>query len=117
MLAESLFPGWFLLGQQEGAAPWYVNVFPFALIALMFYLLMIRPEQRKRAQLTQMLSNLKKNDHVITVGGIHGVVVNTAKESDEVTIRVDENTNTRLRVSRSAISRVVSEGEESKESE
>jgi preprotein translocase subunit YajC len=90
---------WFLSG------PWV----PFLIIGLMFYLLLIRPEQRKRAQMSQMLGGLKKNDHVVTVGGIHGVVVNAAKDSEEVTIRVDENNNTRLRVLRSAISRVVRE--------
>jgi preprotein translocase subunit YajC len=49
-----------------------------------------------------MLENLKKNDRVITVGGIYGVVVNVAKGSEDITIRVDDGNNTRLRVVRSA---------------
>ncbi len=64
-----------------------------------------------------MQSNLKKNDHVITIGGILGVVVNAQPGSDEVTLRVDENT--RIRVLRSSISRVQSSeksAEENKES-
>lgn len=83
--------------------PWI----PFAIIGVMFYFLLIRPERKKRKDLTNLLDSLKKNDRIITIGGIHGVVVNVAKDSDEVTIRVDEGTNTKLRVSRSAISRVV----------
>ena len=112
---------WILLAQDvgEGAPlPWYLNGpwIPFLLIGVMFYLLMIRPEQRKRAQMADMLGGLKKNDRVVTIGGIHGIVVNASAESDEVTIRVDENNNTRLRVLRSAISRV-DEGGESEETE
>ncbi len=83
------------------------NVFPFLMIAVLFYLLMIRPERRKRAELAGMLQNLKKNDRVVTIGGIYGTVVMTSKDSDEVTIKVDENTNTKLRLQRSAIARVL----------
>jgi preprotein translocase subunit YajC len=83
--------------------PWI----PFAIIGVMFYFLLIRPERKKRKDLTNLLGNLKKNDRIVTIGGIHGVVINVVSESDEVTIRVDEGTNTKLRVSRSAISRVV----------
>jgi len=103
-----------LLAQQEGKQapvegpslldlPWI----PFAIIGVMFYFLLIRPERKKRQDLTSLLDSLKKNDRVVTIGGIHGVVVNVMKDSEEVTIRVDEGSNTKLRVSRSAISRVI----------
>ena len=87
--------------------PW----FPFIVIGLLFYLLLIRPERRKKAEMSQMLNNVKKNDHVLTIGGIYGVVVNAAKGSEDITIRVDDSNNTRVRVLRSAISRVTSLGE------
>ncbi len=91
-----------LLAQANGAsAPGWDMWIPF-------YLLLIRPERQKRAEVTKMLNNLKKNDRVVTAGGIIGVVVNVTPNSEEVTIRVDEGTNTRLRVLRSAISRVQS---------
>ena len=47
-----------------------------------------------------MISSLKKNDHVVTVGGIHGVVTNVNRDGEEVTvtIKVDEATNTKLRI-------------------
>ena len=82
---------------------------PFVAIFFLFYFLMIRPERRKRAEMSVMLENLKKNDRVVTIGGIHGVVVNVQKGSNDVTIRVDESRDTKLRVSRSAISRVLSD--------
>lgn len=90
-------------GQSFGTSMWV----PFAVIGVMFYFLLIRPERKKRRQLTNLLDSLKKNDRIVTIGGIHGVVVNVTKDSDEVSIRVDEGTNTKLKVTRSAISRVI----------
>jgi preprotein translocase subunit YajC len=94
--------------------PW----FPFIVIGVLFYFLLIRPERRKRGETSQMLDNLKKNDHVVTIGGIYGVVLNAQKGSEDITIRVDDGNNTKLRVLRSAISRVIStgDGDDKKES-
>jgi preprotein translocase subunit YajC len=83
-------------------------LWPIVIIGILFYFMLIRPEKRKQADVTRMQQGLKKNDRVVTIGGIIGVVVNTQQGSEEVTIRVDENTNTRLRVVRSAVSRVLS---------
>ena len=80
---------------------------PFIIIGILFYMMLLRPEKKKRAEMDRMLKNIKKNDRIVTIGGIHGTVVNTTKESDEVTIKVDEASNTKLKVNRSAISRVV----------
>ena len=91
------------LVEQLFSGPWV----PLIIVFLLFYVLMIRPERRKRAELADMLKNLKKNDRVVTIGGVFGTVVNVQNNLDEVTIRVDDNTNTRLRVQRSAIARVV----------
>ena len=54
-----------------------------------------------------MLAAVKKNDRVITAGGIYGVVTNVNAEADEVTVKVDETTNTKLRVTLSSVSRVL----------
>jgi preprotein translocase subunit YajC len=81
-------------------------ILPFALIGIVFYLMLMRPEQRKRKQQQDLLSNLKKNDRVVTIGGIAGTVVNAPQGSTFVTIRVDDSNNTRLRILRTAISRV-----------
>jgi preprotein translocase subunit YajC len=94
--------------------PWL----PFIVIGVLFYMMLIRPERRKRAEMSALLENLKKNDHVVTIGGIYGVVVNAPKGSADITLRVDDGNNTKLRVLRSAVSRVVSadDGEEKKDS-
>ena len=51
---------------------------------------------------------MKKNDRVVTIGGIYGVVMNVHREADEVTLKVDETTNTKLRVTLSSIARIIS---------
>jgi preprotein translocase subunit YajC len=79
---------------------------PMVMIGIVFYLMLMRPEQRKRKELEQLLSNIKKNDKIILASGICGTVVNAAPKSVYVTIRVDDSTNTKLRVLRSAIARV-----------
>ena len=101
-----------------GGAPPIYAFLPWILIGVLFYVMIIRPQNRKQAELKSMLGSLKKNDRVITAGGIHGTIVNAPQDSDDVTIKVDENTNTRLRVQRSSISRVITsdsptEGKES----
>lgn len=78
-------------------------------LILVFYFLLIRPERKERARRQAMLQALKKNDRVLTVGGIYGVVTNVHREANEVTLRVDDATNTRIRCTLSAIAQVLGE--------
>jgi preprotein translocase subunit YajC len=106
---------WMLFAQAaEGETPPATNPLISVLtiwlpIGLLFYFLLIRPQSKEKAKRTDMISQLKENDRVVTVGGIYGVVTNVHREADEVTIRVDEKNNTRLRVTLGAISRVLIE--------
>jgi preprotein translocase subunit YajC len=83
-----------------------------AVIMALFYFMLIRPQKRKEQEMQNMVRNLKENDRVVTIGGIHGVVTNVQRDQDRVTIRVDETTGAKLKVNMSAIARVVT-GEES----
>ncbi|HZZ27868.1 MAG TPA: preprotein translocase subunit YajC [Pirellulales bacterium] len=87
-------------------------MFPLILIFVLFYFLMMRPEKRKQADHKALLEALKKNDRVVTIGGIYGVVANVQRDADRVTIKVDETTNTKLDVTFGAIARVVVEQSE-----
>jgi preprotein translocase subunit YajC len=82
---------------------------PFLVIGMLFYFLMIRPERRMRQEKDKMLDSLNKDDQIVTIGGLWGVVVNASKGSEYVTIRVDEGNGTKLRILRSAISRVITD--------
>ncbi len=111
---NTLFAIGLLAAEGGGGSP--LSILPSILIIFMLlYFFFIRPESKKRAQHEEMLKQLKKNDRVITAGGIHGTVVGISPEKDEVVLRVDENNNTRIRVSRGFILRVIQE-EESKDS-
>ncbi len=76
-------------------------------IVFLFYWLMIRPQRKEQARREAMLGALKKNDRVIAAGGIFGVVANVHAEANEVTIKVDEASNTKLRVTLSSIIQVL----------
>ena len=58
-------------------------------ILLIFYFLLIRPQQKERQTHQKMLAGLNKNDEIVTSSGIHGTVVNVKEKT--VIVRVDEN--------------------------
>ena len=62
-----------------------------------------------------LLEALKKNDRVLTSGGIIGVIANIREKDDEIVLKVDENSNVRLRLTRSSIVRVLSEKDVAKD--
>jgi preprotein translocase subunit YajC len=78
----------------------------------LMYFMMIRPQKRKEQAFRKLVSDLKENDHVVTIGGIHGVVTNVQRDAERVTIRVDESTGAKLRVSASAIARVATDDDD-----
>ena len=115
ILNSSLWAHMILLAQQEGAPPSGGLFSPLRIftlwmpMGLLFYFLLIRPQGREKANRQNLLESLKKNDRVVTIGGIYGVVINVQRDSDEVTIKVDEATNTKLRVTRGSIARVLAD--------
>jgi len=80
---------------------------------LFFYFFIFRAKKTQDKKRTSMLDQLKPGDRVQTIGGILGTVI---KASDsEVTLKVDETSNTKLRFARSAIHRVLGDEVEAKE--
>lgn len=64
-------------------------IIPYLIIFLIFWFLVIKPQKDKQKEHKNMLADLKKNDDVVTVGGVHGTVV-LVKETT-VVLRVDDN--------------------------
>ncbi len=75
----------------------------------LFYFLILRPQKNKERTFRSMISNLKEKDRVVTIGGIHGVVTNVGRDSETVTVRIDESSGTKIRIGTSAIARVVTD--------
>ena len=84
---------------------------PIAGLFFLYYFIVLAPERRRKREDAMMKSTLKKNDRIITIGGIHGTVVAAPADSSVVTIRIDENGTTRVKINRSAIATIVSEKE------
>ncbi|MBN1346498.1 MAG: preprotein translocase subunit YajC [Phycisphaerae bacterium] len=72
-----------------------------------FWIITMRGSSRDKKQRQAMLDNLGKSDKVLTIGGIVGTVV--AVKGDEVVVKVDEGSNTKLTFTRSAIQKVLSD--------
>ncbi len=96
--------GLFLL-QQTAANPTgqlLSTVVTFGLVFVIFYFLIIRPQNKKQKEMQQMIAGVKKGDKIITIGGIHGVIA--AVKDTTVVVKVDDAT--RIEFSKSAIASV-----------
>lgn len=81
------------------------QILTFGLMFGVLYFLLIRPQQKRQRERTQLLSSIKKGDRVITIGGLHGTIVDLTDE--KVTLKVGENS--RLVFERSAINAITDE--------
>jgi preprotein translocase subunit YajC len=95
-------------GAQGGSSSMLTMLGTFALIIVIFYFLIIRPQRKKQRETQSMLSNIRKGDRVSTVGGIRGTV-HAVKEST-VVLKVDDNT--KIEFNKSAVSTVLERREE-----
>ncbi|MFL6728429.1 MAG: preprotein translocase subunit YajC [Sphingomicrobium sp.] len=87
-----------------GFAAILFQTFPFILIFIVFYMLMIRPQQRRMKEHQAAINAVKKGDEVITGGGIRGRVTKVTDEDAEVEIAQ----GVKIRVIKSTLSHVVS---------
>ena len=94
----------------QPAAPFYMQMFPFILMIVVFYFILIRPQQKKAKQHQELLKQVKAGDKVLTSSGIIGTVI-TVKEKT-VSIR---SADTKLEILKSAISDVTERAGESSE--
>ena len=104
-------------GDQTPAQPGsgLLPLMSIGIIFVLFYVFMIRgPMKRQEQDRQSLLGNLKKNDEVVTSGGLIGIVANIS-DDDEVTLKVDESSNVRIRVLKSGILRNLSREKLAKE--
>jgi preprotein translocase subunit YajC len=86
---------------------------PLVLIFVVFYFLLIRPQQKKAKDHKAMLGQLRRGDKVVTGGGIIGTVARVLPNDEEIAVDIAENV--RIKVLRSTISAVVSRTEPAKD--
>lgn len=83
-----------------------IQFLPFILLFVVMYMILFRGPRKKQQQHKQMMQALAKSDRVQTIGGIIGTVVDI--KDDEITLKIDESNNTKMKILRSAISRNLS---------
>jgi preprotein translocase subunit YajC len=91
-------------GEGQGGGILQSPIPLFVAMAVLFYFMLLRPARQQEKQRQTMIEAVKKNDEVVTSGGIIGTVVSIKKDKDEAVI---ESGNTRLRVRKSSIAQVL----------
>lgn len=89
-----------LLQAQAGGNNWYSLVLMGGIFVVMYFF-MIRPQQKKAKDQQKFVDTLKEGDQVVTIGGLHGKIV----ETTEKTVTIDAGRGTRLVFEKTAISR------------
>jgi len=92
----------------EGGGGLISTLIMFGAIFLIFYFMIIRPQQKRAKEKEKMLSNLEKGDKVLTSGGIHGIIAGL----EEKTALLQVSDNVKLKVERSAITTVLAKKSE-----
>jgi preprotein translocase subunit YajC len=93
--------------QGEGGGGLVSTIIMFGAIFLIFYFMIIRPQQKRAKDREKLLSNIQKGDKVVTSGGLHGVVAGI----DEKTVLLQVGDNIKLKFERTAIATVISSKE------
>ncbi len=89
------------------------SIFTFILpmmLALLVMMMLMRPRKTDTKH-KERLKELKKNDRVVTAGGILGTVISMREDTNYVTLRIDESTNTKLQILKSSIVKVIDDEE------
>ena len=89
-------------GNARGPKPFDpMFMITMGLMCVVFYFLLFRGPRKKQQKHKKMVQSMQKNDRILTVGGIYGTVVDI--KDNEITIKIDESNNTKMRISRNAI--------------
>jgi preprotein translocase subunit YajC len=96
-----------LLAQDAGGGS-FLTMLPFLLPMLFFfYFLIIMPQQQQEKKRRAMLEKLKKNDKVLTTGGLYATVISVDGSHDRVVLRVDDERNVKMTFTMSSVARVL----------
>jgi preprotein translocase subunit YajC len=107
-IAYALGQGGSASGQGAGG---FSSLIPLILMFVIFYFLLIRPQQKKSKDHREMLSRLKKGDRIITSGGLHGRITAVS----ETTMTVEIADKVRVKIARSNVGQILQSSSQSQE--
>jgi preprotein translocase subunit YajC len=99
-IAYAMGQGGSATGQGAGG---FASLIPIILMFVIFYFLLIRPQQKKAKEHREMVSHLKKGDRIVTSGGLHGRVTAVS----ETTMTVEIADKVRVKIARGNVSQVL----------
>lgn len=102
MLALAPVP---VIAQESGNL---LSFLPLILIVVVFYFLLIRPQQKRARTQRELISSLEVSDRVVTIGGIYG----TIRSVDDDIVRLEVSSGTTITIAKHAVSRKVNELEQ-----
>ena len=98
------------MGQSGGAAGQgaggFSSLIPIILMFVIFYFLLIRPQQKKTKEHREMINRLKKGDRIITSGGLHGRITGVS----DTTATVEIADKVRVKIARGNVAQVIQSG-------
>ncbi len=95
-----------LFAQQDGSGAAMLPLYVLGFLAITYFLL-LRPQRQQEQKRRAMIDALKKNDKVVTSGGIYGTVTSVDAAADRVVIRIDDEKGVKVTLARSSVTRVV----------
>ncbi len=96
-------------GAQNAQGSMWSTLIMIVLLILIFWLFFIRPQSKKNKEMQKFRENLKKGDHIVTIGGIHGKIA----DIDGNTVIIETEGQGKLRIEKSAIQQYSSTNKES----
>ena len=96
-------------GGLGGGSDLIMSLAPLVLIFAVFYFLLIRPQQKKMKEHREMLSNVRRNDRIVTNGGLVGIVTKVSDTDDTLTLEIASGV--RVQVVRAMIAEVRGKGQ------
>ena len=79
------------LAQSGGFAEGGLGLMPIILVMIIFYFLLIRPQQKRAKQHKEMLSALKRGDKIVTNGGLTGTIIKAVDDSETIEVEITKD--------------------------
>ncbi len=106
---------WLVFAQAQGDGSGWGFFALLLPMAFLFYFMILLPQQQQEKKRRAMIEALKKNDKVLTSGGIYGTVVSVDGGNDRVVLRVDDERGVRMAFTRSSVAKVIEQADKASE--